>query len=101
MSGIAGASGLASLLVRFRVPKIQLLCLTGQSPDFLGMPPSTPDSPAHRHLIRGADLFHDALDKEVEPLQLAVGWEPTISLQQTIEDILAYWRQKPDGMLVV
>ena len=25
-----------------------------------------------RHLIRGSDLFHDALDKEVEDLQLAV-----------------------------
>ena len=25
-----------------------------------------------RHLIRGADLFHDAFDKEVEDLQLAV-----------------------------
>jgi GDP-4-dehydro-6-deoxy-D-mannose reductase len=34
-------------------------------------------------------------------LKSATGWEPTISLEQTIEDMLAYWRQKPDNMLVV
>jgi GDP-4-dehydro-6-deoxy-D-mannose reductase len=34
-------------------------------------------------------------------LTLATGWEPAISLDQTIEDMLAYWRQKPDLALVV
>jgi GDP-4-dehydro-6-deoxy-D-mannose reductase len=34
-------------------------------------------------------------------LKLATGWEPTISLDQTIEDMLAYWRQKPDLALAV
>jgi GDP-4-dehydro-6-deoxy-D-mannose reductase len=34
-------------------------------------------------------------------LKLATGWEPTISLDQTIDDMFAYWRQKPDCALVV
>ena len=34
-------------------------------------------------------------------LTSATGWEPMISLDQTIEDMLGYWRQKPDRMLVV
>jgi GDP-4-dehydro-6-deoxy-D-mannose reductase len=34
-------------------------------------------------------------------LKLATGWEPEISLDQTIEDMAAYWRQKPDRALVV
>jgi GDP-4-dehydro-6-deoxy-D-mannose reductase len=34
-------------------------------------------------------------------LKLATGWEPAISVDQTIEDILVYWRQKPDHALVV
>ena len=34
-------------------------------------------------------------------LKLATGWEPAISLDQTIEDMLAYWRQKPDLALAV
>jgi GDP-4-dehydro-6-deoxy-D-mannose reductase len=34
-------------------------------------------------------------------LKSATGWEPMISLDQTIEDMLEYWRQKSDRMLVV
>jgi GDP-4-dehydro-6-deoxy-D-mannose reductase len=34
-------------------------------------------------------------------LKLATGWEPTISLDQTIDDMLSYWRQKTDRALVV
>jgi hypothetical protein len=34
--------------------------------------PPAPISLWDGHLIRGADLFHDALDKEVEDLELAV-----------------------------
>jgi len=34
-------------------------------------------------------------------LRAATGWEPTISLDQTIDDMLSYWRQKPDRALVV
>jgi GDP-4-dehydro-6-deoxy-D-mannose reductase len=34
-------------------------------------------------------------------LKLATGWEPTISLDQTIDDMFSYWRQKPDCALVV
>jgi GDP-4-dehydro-6-deoxy-D-mannose reductase len=34
-------------------------------------------------------------------LKRATGWEPAISLDQTIEDMLAYWRQKPDLALAV
>jgi len=33
-------------------------------------------------------------------LRLATGWEPVISLDQTIDDMLAYWREKPDRALV-
>ena len=34
-------------------------------------------------------------------LMLATGWEPAISLDQTIDDMLSYWRQKPEGALSV
>jgi len=34
-------------------------------------------------------------------LKLATGWEPEISLDQTIDDMLAYWRRKSDLALVV
>jgi len=34
-------------------------------------------------------------------LKLATGWEPAISLDQTIDDMLNYWRQKPECALVV
>ena len=34
-------------------------------------------------------------------LKAATRWEPTISLDQTIDDMLSYWRQKPDRALVV
>jgi len=34
-------------------------------------------------------------------LKSATGWEPMILLDQTIEDMLGYWRQKPARMLVV
>jgi GDP-4-dehydro-6-deoxy-D-mannose reductase len=34
-------------------------------------------------------------------LKLATGWEPAISLEQTIDDMLTYWRQKPEHALVV
>ena len=34
-------------------------------------------------------------------LKLATGWEPAISLDQTIDDMLSYWRQKPERALVV
>jgi hypothetical protein len=43
-----------------------------RSPDLPGMPPSAPISVRDRGLSGGADLFHDALDKEVDNLQLAV-----------------------------
>jgi GDP-4-dehydro-6-deoxy-D-mannose reductase len=33
-------------------------------------------------------------------LKQATGWEPAISLDQTIEDMLSYWRQKPEHALV-
>src|SRR6516162_1316267 len=46
----------------------------------------------HRHLIRGTDLFHDALDKEVEDLQLVfedfdellIGFDPLDQLRQNV-----------------
>jgi len=34
-------------------------------------------------------------------LKLATGWEATISLDQTIDDMFDYWRQKPERALVV
>jgi len=34
-------------------------------------------------------------------LKLATGWQPAISLDQTIDDMLAYWRGKPDTALIV
>jgi GDP-4-dehydro-6-deoxy-D-mannose reductase len=34
-------------------------------------------------------------------LKLATAWQPAISLDQTIEDMLLYWRRKPDFALVV
>jgi GDP-4-dehydro-6-deoxy-D-mannose reductase len=34
-------------------------------------------------------------------LKAATGWEPVISLDQTIDDMLGYWRQKPDTALIV
>src|SRR5215471_17938094 len=34
-------------------------------------------------------------------LKLATGWEPAICLEQTIDDMLSYWRQKPERMLIV
>jgi GDP-4-dehydro-6-deoxy-D-mannose reductase len=34
-------------------------------------------------------------------LKLATGWEPAIPLEQTIDDMLNYWRQKPERALVV
>jgi GDP-4-dehydro-6-deoxy-D-mannose reductase len=34
-------------------------------------------------------------------IKAATGWEPAISLDQTIDDMLSYWRQKPDRALVV
>ena len=34
-------------------------------------------------------------------LKQATGWEPAISLDQTIDDMLSYWRQKPERSLVV
>jgi len=33
-------------------------------------------------------------------LKSATGWEPAIPLDQTIDDMLHYWRQKPDRALV-
>jgi len=33
-------------------------------------------------------------------LKLTTGWEPVISLDQTIDDMLAYWREKPDRALI-
>jgi len=33
-------------------------------------------------------------------LKLTTGWEPAISLDQTIDDMLAYWREKPDRALI-
>jgi len=33
-------------------------------------------------------------------LRKATGWEPTISLDQTISDMMQYWRSKPDGLLL-
>ncbi len=34
-------------------------------------------------------------------MKLATGWQQGISLDQTIDDMLAYWRQKPDTALEV
>ena len=34
-------------------------------------------------------------------LKLATGWEPAVPLEQTIDDMLSYWRQKPERALVV
>jgi GDP-4-dehydro-6-deoxy-D-mannose reductase len=34
-------------------------------------------------------------------LKAATGWQAAISLEQTIDDMLAYWRGKPDTALVV
>jgi len=34
-------------------------------------------------------------------IKIATGWQQGIPLDQTIDDMLAYWRQKPDGALVV
>src|SRR5262249_988940 len=34
-------------------------------------------------------------------IKAATGWEPEISLEQTIDDMLTYWRQKPDPALAV
>ncbi len=34
-------------------------------------------------------------------MKLATGWQQGISLDQTIDDMLAYWRQKPDTALDV
>ena len=34
-------------------------------------------------------------------LKLATGWEPAVPLEQTIDDMLNYWRQKPERALVV
>jgi GDP-4-dehydro-6-deoxy-D-mannose reductase len=34
-------------------------------------------------------------------LRAMTGWEPEISLDQTIDDMLSYWRQKPDRALIV
>jgi GDP-4-dehydro-6-deoxy-D-mannose reductase len=34
-------------------------------------------------------------------LKLATGWEPVISLDETIEDMLAYWRPKSDLALTI
>ena len=34
-------------------------------------------------------------------LKAATGWEPEISLDQTIDDMLSYWRQKSDPALIV
>lgn len=33
-------------------------------------------------------------------LRSATGWEPGIPLARTIEDMLAYWREKPDRLLI-
>ena len=38
---------------------------------------------------------------DCEKLTRATGWEPMISLNQTIDDMLAYWREKPDRALLV
>jgi GDP-4-dehydro-6-deoxy-D-mannose reductase len=34
-------------------------------------------------------------------LRAMTGWEPEISLDQTIDDMLSYWRQKSDPALIV
>ena len=34
-------------------------------------------------------------------LSSAIGWTPQISLKQTIADVFAYWRSKPDEALVI
>jgi GDP-D-mannose dehydratase len=34
-------------------------------------------------------------------IKATTGWEPEISLDQTIDDMLSYWRQKPDPALIV
>ena len=34
-------------------------------------------------------------------LSRVTGWQPRISLDDTIENMLEYWRSKPDGALIV
>ena len=63
------------------------------------------------HSMR-SDIAHEVDPKLLRPtdepiiwadctkLKQATGWEPTISLDQTIDDMLSYWRQKPDRALI-
>ena len=62
---------------------------------------------------RRSDIVHEVDPKLLRPtdepiiwadctkLKLATGWEATISLDQTIDDMFDYWRQKPERALVV
>lgn len=52
-----------------------------------------------RKLLRPTD--EAVIWADCSKLKLATGWEPAISLDHTIEDMLAYWRQKSDLALVV
>jgi GDP-4-dehydro-6-deoxy-D-mannose reductase len=60
-----------------------------------------------------SDIVHEVDPKLLRPtdepiiwadcakLKLETGWEPAIPLDQTIDDMLSYWRQKSDRALVV
>ena len=50
-------------------------------------------------LVRPAD--EPIIWADCSKLTLATGWGPAISLDQTIDDMLSYWRQKPEGALVI
>ena len=50
-------------------------------------------------LVRPAD--EPIIWADCSKLTLATGWGPAISLDQTIDDMLSYWRQKPEGALSV
>src|SRR5262249_33683096 len=71
-SGIAGVGISPHYWCRIQVIKIELL----RSRDSLQTCPERPLQRQsllwHRHPIRGADLFHHALDEEIEDLQLTV-----------------------------
>jgi len=95
-----------------------LLLERGQSGEVynLGGPTAYPMSAVLSRVLQRAtrsDIVHGIDPKLLRPtdepiiwadctkLKLATGWEPAISLDQTIDDMLTYWRQKPERALVV
>ena len=57
-----------------------------------------PDHEVDPKLLRPTD--EPIIWADCTKLKQATGWEPAISLEQTIEDMLSYWRQKPERALV-